>query len=300
MATATGNYASDNSTLANFQAWTTAIFNAFVTTCGWVQTADSGQAANPIASVPSSAYVYWIFKANDAAAATLPIYVKVGLGFSATSPRIQITVGTGSNGSGTITGATINGGSPWTITANNANQGATTFPCFFSGNAGEFRMMMWQSGGATNSTNPACLFGVERSKDSSGAVTTDYFTCIAMNKTANQTTIAGGQQSVMTTSLSANQRICVLASSLVSPPGTGAFNGTVTAYPIFPDVGKVGNPMLGFMQVYSADISDGATVTVASMYGATHNYIGYNNSTGTTTNWMGCPSAGSALLMRYE
>ena len=75
MATATSSVVCDNSSLANFQAWVAAIWSAFGT-FGWAQTADTGQSANPPAAVPSSAYVYQIFKAADAAATATPILRK--------------------------------------------------------------------------------------------------------------------------------------------------------------------------------------------------------------------------------
>src|SRR6266478_9217496 len=127
MATSTGNSVNDNSSLANFKSWAQAISNA-ISGFGWVQTGDTGQVNwGSIASVPSSTYVYEIWKANDAAAATLPIYLKIEYGFSATVPRIRMTVGTSSNGSGTITGGVVSS-APWQISILDTNQGGATFP----------------------------------------------------------------------------------------------------------------------------------------------------------------------------
>ena len=303
MATATSNLVCDNSSLANFQAWTSAIYNAFVTTCGWVQTADTGQAANPIAAVPSSAYVYWIFRANDTQASTLPIFVKVELGFSATAPSIRMTVGAGSNGTGTITN--IMTGFNATVISNNgnnlANQGATAYPCYFSGDAGEFRMLLW----VTNATAGVTThFGIERSKDATGAKTTAYFTALFCSSASNANSSNRRQQTTLSSLSVTTYETIWVTCGLSTNSNTAAFGGTVAAFPVFPVLGQVGNPMLGHMVALAADVGDGATVTVASMYGSTHTYVSCKSGgTSSGFQFLGLTSvlgASSALLMRYE
>jgi hypothetical protein len=302
MATSTGNFVFDNSSLANFKSWAQAISNAFAA-FGWTQTADTGQVVwGSIGAVPASTYVYEVWKANDAQAATLPIFVKVEYGFSATSPRVRVTPGTGSNGTGTITGAVS--AAPWELETNTAAQGATTFPCFFSGDAGEFRMFMWSS----TTVNVGLLFCIERAKDSSGNKTTSYFTVLNANANASNaaaTSTFQNQQSVLSTSLIGNRDTGIIAPALTNNSGSGSFNGTVAALPVLPIIGKVGNPMLGVMAVAAADVSDGATVTVTSMYGGTHTYVAARGSGATPGYSLALghrslnPTA-MALLMRYE
>jgi hypothetical protein len=302
--TATGNYVMDNSTLANFQNWSSAIYAAFIA-FGWLQTSDSGQAAYPVAAVPSNAYAYWIFKAADTLAATLPIYVKVEVGYSSTSPCIRMTVGTSSNGTGTINGVYLGS---WQIshsTSNSileANNGSTTFPCFFSGSAGEFRMYMWQS--TTNYSG--VLFVIERSKDASGLDTSEYFTVVGLSNCNNNTPSSSvhSQQTVTPAGIGNNDS-CVISLSLTNGSGTGAAFGVVTALPVFPVLGKVGNPMLGLLTVCQSDVSDGVAVTVTNMYGGTHNYIavrGYGASLGFAASFGQRSTNGASMagLMRYE
>jgi hypothetical protein len=293
--TATGSYVCDNSTLTNFKSWAQAISNAF-SAFGWTQTADTGQVNwSSIASVPSSTYVYEVWKASDALASTMPIYVKIGYGASSTSPRIQITVGTSSNGSGTITGQAMTG-TPWTITGTSfSNGGATTYPCYFSGSTGEFRMWMW--GNPTGSPGYGTLFVIERGKDGSGANTADYVTALYACQFSSST---AGQQTI-TASGVGNLENGVLGLALTSGSGTGLAFGTVTALPVFPVLGKVGNPMLGLMTAVVADAAINSTVTVTSMYGSTHTYIAAGGNSlssgigGRAVN--GAPING---LMRYE
>jgi hypothetical protein len=286
MATATSNVVCDNSSLANFKSWAQFISN-FFTTAGWTQTADSGQVNwGTIASVPSSAYVYEIWKAADSQASTTPIYVKMSYGFSTSSPRAEIQVGTGSDGSGNITGATTG---VFQFTPNMTNQGGTLYPCYASGDAGEIRFMMWQSNATVE-----VVFGVERSKDSTGAKTTDYFTLlIASSPTAQyQQTILGA--------LVSPREFNWITVGTTNASVTENFNGTTAANPVFPLIGKLGNPMLGFCVATGADVAEGASVTV-SIYGANHTYIATKN--GSIASIGRLATSGSnfmAVLMRYE
>jgi hypothetical protein len=297
MATATSSVVCDNSTLANFKSWAQVISNAFAS-FGWTQTADSGQVNwGTIASVPSSAYVYEIWKAADSQASTTPIYIKVEYGFSATAIRIRLTTGSGSNGSGTITGSIMG---PYVITeaaGSILNQGATTFSCYLSGDSGEFRAMMWQT-----STIAECVFGIERSKDSSGAKTTDYVTFVAVNAAS----LTGWVQQSMATGSSnvtpAEVNLMTFTSTS-SGPQTEFYSvpGTTAANPIIPLVGYPGNQMLGFCSAAAADVaeSNGTTITV-NMYGANHAFLATKQNELIFIGRFANGSNSGALLMRYE
>lgn len=285
MSTYTAAVVCDNSSLANFQSWTSLLYTAFVTQLGWVQTSDTGQAANPIAAVPSSTYVYWIFKANDSQASTTPIFVKVELGWSSTSPSIRITVGSGSSGAGVITGSVMG---PYIITAGSsggvgtdnalANQGGGTYNCYFSGDAGSFRMLMWQNNAAVET-----ILGIERSRDTSGNKTTDYVTMLSFcAETASNQATGFVQQTMMDGSVTSREYNAV---SFVSSSGyasgavqTEAFAGSVAVNQIFPLVGFSGNPMLGFCQAAASDVAESnGTVVTVSIYGANHSYLATKN-----------------------
>src|ERR1039458_4839004 len=139
----------------------------------------SGHAGTPVitkqTTVPSSTYVNSIWVAQDAAAGTQPIYVKMWYGYSTTVVRIQVTPGSGSNGTGTISNAGTS--TPWQITYLDTNEGATAYASYFSGDSGSFRMYLWQSGSVTSGT----LLVICRSVDSSGATTADYWSYWAAN-----------------------------------------------------------------------------------------------------------------------
>jgi hypothetical protein len=303
--TATGTYPCDNSSLTNFKAWGTPISAAF-SAFGWTQTSDTGQINwSTIGAVPSNAYPYEVWKAADAAASTTPIYVKIGYGYSTTAVGIQITVGTGSNGSGTITGI-ISGYSNVSIvtgsfgTTTLANQGATLYNSFFSGTAGEMRMLLWVGSTAAGVQN---IFAIERSKDSSGNPTTAYFSVLYASDT--NLAFAQRQQSVLTSGATPGFETGIISFGPTAGTGTGSFNGTVAAYPVFPLIGSIGNPMLGMMSAAALDVANGTTVTVSTLYGSTHTYIACKSLSGFTNGigGIGTLSIGGvkmAVLMRYE
>jgi hypothetical protein len=107
---ATNNYTTliSHAATANFRAWGLAFSNA-LTAVGFIKSADTGQinwaSVNKSGSTDTAAG-YEIRYLNDSLHGTAPIYVKIeyGNGVVHTYPSIWITVGTGSNGSGTITG----------------------------------------------------------------------------------------------------------------------------------------------------------------------------------------------------
>jgi hypothetical protein len=87
---------------------------------------------------------------------------------------------------------------------------------------------------------------------------------------------------------------------------SNAANGTVAALPVFPIIGKIGNPSLALMTAAANDISDGSTVTVASMYGSTHTYVAALNGTNNNGGFgyaAGVRISGGyamGILLRYE
>lgn len=92
---------------ANFRLWGAEIGVA-LTAVGCTQTADTGQINwTTVTRAGANANAgYEIYYINDSLHATAPVYFKVyyGTGTGTSAPRLQIEVGTGSDGSGNITG----------------------------------------------------------------------------------------------------------------------------------------------------------------------------------------------------
>src|SRR3954462_11008588 len=92
----------DHTSTTGFRAWGSE-FSAGLATVGLVQTADTGQINWSTVTIPgantAAGYEIWRF-----ADSTLYLKFEYGTAPSTVQPQMWITVGTGSNGSGTITG----------------------------------------------------------------------------------------------------------------------------------------------------------------------------------------------------
>lgn len=93
---------------AAWNLWCQTIYDC-ITAAGWVNTADTGSTALPVAQtypISSGFFAWWVFRMDDTEQGTAPIFIKVelGRGSSTNATRVAFTTGTGTNGSGTITG----------------------------------------------------------------------------------------------------------------------------------------------------------------------------------------------------
>lgn len=175
MTTYTNNATIVHTTNANFQAWVNEVYTALVTQLGLTQTADTGQMAVPcVSAIPAiNIYAgYYVFSFNDALQATAPIFFRIdfGSGPNPGIPAMALSVGTGSNGAGTMTGLgsvpinklglsynAVPGGAPYnSYYCYNATQGVAWFN-FKYGAMG------------TNSAN--AVFAIARTVNAAGAPT---------------------------------------------------------------------------------------------------------------------------------
>jgi hypothetical protein len=93
---------------AQFRAWVAAIIDQLID-IGLTQTADTGQIDTATVTAPVATNTqqgYAVFRFNDTAHATRPLFFRLGFGSGSatTTPAITFTLGTGSDGAGTITG----------------------------------------------------------------------------------------------------------------------------------------------------------------------------------------------------
>lgn len=162
---------------ANWQAWCDAIYNTLID-AGWVQTSDTGQRAVPAADAypVANTFTYWVFRLNDAAQATAPVYLKfeVAIGNSSTLARFQITVGTATNGAGTLNGLLLNA-----VSISTSGWGPSTTE------RTQFTACVAQGGAWFNvSEEIALFFYIGRSLDATGAPTSDAIIAAAQPATA--------------------------------------------------------------------------------------------------------------------
>lgn len=169
MATLNRSFAFQHTTDAEFRAWASMIHDTLTLSGAWVNTADTGQVDLTTATRPTVAntkYGYKIYRMNDTLQATAPCFMRLdfGAGGVASYPGVWITIGTGSNGSGTITGITFNGGGGnATIQSTGDSTARNSY-----GSASNNRVSI-----AINAVSNASYIGftIERTKDSSGADT---------------------------------------------------------------------------------------------------------------------------------
>lgn len=303
----------DNSTLTNFKQWASAI-SAFLQTSGsgLSQTSDTGQVNwSSIASVPTSGnYVYEMYKNTDALT-TFYFKIEYGTGSSSSNPRIRISIGTSTNGAGTLSGF-VTTLTPFLMPGSDSTPPSTSiqYNCYFSAAPGRLSILMWRD---TTSTQWPLWFGFERSCDSSGNYNSTFVTllCCQSNSVHNSNACCGQQSVVFGTGVgilvddtSSNDSGFICLKNLNS--ATALFNGNFSISPIFPDVGGFGNPhRVGLVASYS-DITEGATYTIASgnmPYGVSKTYIGTKNGVGfrqaATGNSSGLSNA-CAFLAEYD
>lgn len=159
---------------ATYRAWGVVVSAAFAS-AGLVQTSDTGQVnwttvTKPTAASTLAGYEIWRF--NDTLQSTAPIFIRIsyysGAQSSGNNPVLRITVGTGSNGAGTITG--VNTGLLAVGNTADTNAGSNTAQILrmcFSASAGTFVAFSDPYTGAV--FNHSFQFLVARTVDSAGA-----------------------------------------------------------------------------------------------------------------------------------
>ncbi len=148
-----------------------------LTSCGLAQTSDTGQVtASAIVNSTGSGFVnqgYQIWKFTDALAGASPVYLKLEYCQQNSVPTFFLTVGSTSNGTGTLTG-TISPRMYFMGGGSDANADASILQtAYISGDganaSGNARVALAFCEGPTRF--PGCLFSIERSVDASGADT---------------------------------------------------------------------------------------------------------------------------------
>lgn len=278
---------------ADFRTYCQAIHDA-LTAAGWVQTGDSGQinlatVAKPAAINTAQGYEIW--RMADALQGTVPYFMKIEYGSAAAvdRPSLWHTVGSGSNGSGTITGTGIS--SRFQVGQAVSDSAGNTRNCFFSGDTNRFAMYgSFVSGAATG----RFWWGVERTYDSSGNPTSD------------------GAMYLARCVLGTGQDLCQ-----VIPQGTATSTGTNGQQFLNPGLGNAGQftvnganvavvPFIYFfgkpffsknwLTYKDADITEGAVIATVTG-GGTVNYMPFKSSSASAKYQDGTTGA---LAMVYQ
>lgn len=177
MTTATSTSVISHAGTTQFRAWGLELSN-MLTTIGFIKSSDTGQinwasVTRPAVGVSGG---YEIRYMNDSLHGTAPIYVKLEYGTDAASaayPAMWITIGTASNGSGTITGTVIAreaflGNS---LVLDTTVVAKVSYACMSNGCV----WFAFKTKVRVSSTFAAFCMAIERTKDSSGTSTADGF-----------------------------------------------------------------------------------------------------------------------------
>lgn len=194
MTTSTFSSFLDNTSTTGFRAWGSELSSNFAAV-GMIQTSDTGQINWTTVTIPvaiNTAAGYEIWKFSDS---SLFVKWEYGTGSSTTNAQIWMTWGTGSNGSGTITGQTSTRSTMGYGT--NPNSTTTAYPSYMCATANAFSLV-WKigAGAGTNAYGFAC---VGKTVDATGTPNMNGFGVLRSGASSAQSTL----QSVKLTSVAA-------------------------------------------------------------------------------------------------
>lgn len=255
------------------------IHNAILAT-GIVQTSDTGQlsmaSAPTYSSTSGNLYGYTVYKFNDAAQSTFPIFFKIKWQNSAVAAAknfvFPISVGTASDGAGTITSAGGASNSSTVVTDlafmfGNASSSATTtlFDTWISGDGSGFNWMQtpWDSASGNQG-----FVSIDRFRNSDGTANARGFQLTNTTASSSMTTRIWNSTTSNFTSVSG------------MPCWVPWFNNTPTQdgtdIPIFPvtNLSPKLERQLMIVGMNSFDIGAG-TVFQATHLGSTHTFMGW-------------------------
>jgi hypothetical protein len=297
MAAATIQIAGVQTTNAQFTAWAQNISSHF-TSAGMVQTLDSGQinwatVATPSATRQKMGYEIWKFA--DAFQSTSPVFVRIdyGSGGASTLPGIWLQLGSGSNGSGQLTGPISNPNMAGSNGLNIASAAtvANTENCYFSGNTNYINTWMFMNKDGGVGISQPFGFSLERTKNASGADTGQGILFTAYGATVFYQTVWDCVLGQLYTHESS-------PGILVPALANNGINGSnIAVYPLFHSMGNAFlNPGLNLLGYFSGAIANNTNTTV-SVYGSDHNYITAGSAGIRQGNFR---QSGVGLLLRYE
>jgi hypothetical protein len=281
---------------ADLQSWSQAVHAALIAV-GLVQTADTGQAN--LATItspgsPNSAGGYEIFRFNDTLQATAPVFIKVEYGggnqAGNSNPAIWITVGTGTNGAGTITGVTFARLQLQILDSTTGTLSGVGRPAWTSGAANRVAQLLCRQG---NSNIGNAFWAVERTKDAAGADTGEGVHVVARACVPPGSNVVAPNFwaqtlifSIATAQTVSNGPMCV-----TNNDGTSTDAGNTGIFP-WTMASKRGNenPPMGWLSYFYGDLN-GAVDTLVTMYGAAHTYRTLGADAG-QTNAQGVQRAG--------
>jgi hypothetical protein len=273
---------------ALYRTWGTA-WNAKFVSMGLVQTADTGQINWTTITFPTvinTANGYEIWRFNDTLQSTAPVFLKIeyGAGGVAGHVSVWITLGSGSNGTGTLTGI------PSTRQQITCTGVATPVTHYWSGDTNRFTIAVVGTTAATS-----MFLGVERTVDATGALTSEG--CLMIMRSTSVWVQQAWNQVTGPYTATWEQSLGVLGPA-VAP--FGVFGSQLAVYPVFHNKGVFLTPGLNIYVYENATAAAGSTISFTT-YGATHTYMPLGTPMFASAARAGFSSAANAVaMMRYE
>ena len=240
---------------ADFRAWGSGLA-AQLAAMGLVKTTDTGQIdwATVLRPGVSTYAGYEIWRFNDALQATKPVFIKMEYGGSATvdRPNLRVTVGTGTNGAGTLTGQV---GTTRVLAPTASKTAGTSLPSYSSGSTSRLNL-------ATNLDSASAQFTmglfIERTKSVDGANTGDGIVTFGISGNTN------GNYQVIPFSGS----IPVVATANMALGFDGVVSSAGAGVALNPTIASVGKALFASWLVYKhADIGELTPFTITHLGG---------------------------------
>lgn len=280
---------------AGFRAWATAFSNMF--SGHWVQTADTGQIDLGVVTLPGTTYTsigYQIWRMNDSLQATMPCYLRVdySTGEYSTYAHIIFTVGTGTDGAGTIT--LSNGGTPFRFGFNSQASSATGFLTKGSVDTNRICFKCYMG-----SSNYCFTFCIERTHNSVGADTSAGIMVFFMTQsTCPELSAAVGASSfvISPTTATPNYQYWNIAMPLIVT--SAAFSNSVFTFPIRTWGQGETSPSLNLTMYFLTDLTSNNVTPITLWDSYTHNMLPQGTPIAGVS--FGSTSSNTAIAMRYE
>lgn len=166
---------------AEFRKWAQGIHDSLVA-AGLVQTDDTGQVDLTTMTVPAhnTAAGYEIWRFDDAAQATSPVFVKIEYGMansSNTQASVWLSIAKGSNGSGALSGGTLFTRVPLNQSQSSSASTSTEYPSYGSGDGSSVNVVLWPAWKGSHSVGGFCI---ERSRNTDGTPNDEAILVLAM------------------------------------------------------------------------------------------------------------------------
>jgi hypothetical protein len=292
---------SSTGTATTFRAWGSGISAGFAAV-GLVQTADTGQinwttVAAPTAAGTAMGYEIWRFA--DTLQATKPIFIKVeyGAGGNTQTPQMWVTVGTGTDGAGTLTSMAGTGTSVtprYALGTSSQLLGAVTGAVYVSTpDSSAIGLLAWPGYGVTWG---GMMFLVERTRDPDGTANSDGFILIVGQSSSSSGATTTYEQRHFSALVTPSTSQYAPAPGLNQASFRSVSDGS-TLYPIPVFTGfttRMGGPSKLVVAIGKGDVPVNTTFTM-TQYGAAHLWMSAGGGTTGADGWGGWSNNASAV-----